>query len=59
MSFLVVPHKDGFAKQYKIYQLLFIGMYLNVLIHHLKNILIVNQQFIVLVMCIKITFVTS
>ncbi len=59
MLFLVVPHKDGFAKQYKFYQLLFIGMYLNDLIHHLKNILIINQQFKVLVMCIKITFVTS
>jgi hypothetical protein len=59
MLFLVVSHKDGFTRQYKFYQSLFIGMYLNDLIYHLKNILIVNQQFRVLVMCIKITFVTS
>lgn len=47
--------------KYKFQQLLTIGMYVNDLILHFGNILVVDQQFRTLLvsMCNKIAFVTS
>lgn len=47
--------------KYKFQQLLTISMYLNDLILHFGNILVVDQQFrtLLVFMCNKITFVTS